>query len=94
MRRTETGNPVAEIFHCVENETCGKSLKLALLRGETLRAPMTSRSLSVVSGVAWVTDGGVDLLLREGERVSLARRRSDPAVISAVGEQGLFFELQ
>ena len=94
MRATETGYAVAEIFNCVEFETCGKSLRLALFRGETLRAPTRSRALSVLSGVAWVTDGGKDHLLREGESLRFARRRRDPAIISAVGDEGLFLALE
>ena len=70
----------ADVYRCVDAGTCGKGLRLALLPGETIRAPEDASALSVLVGNAWVSYGGEDLLLDRGERLRLGGSRRDPAV--------------
>jgi hypothetical protein len=83
----------ADVYRCIGGGACGTSLRLALVRGQALKAPRAASTLSVLSGTAWVSFGGEDLLLCRGESLRLEPRRRDPVIVSAVGEEGLFFEL-
>jgi hypothetical protein len=74
---------------------CGASdsaLRLVLLQGEVLRVPPTRGTLRVLSGTAWVSTDGEDILLRRDEFIDIARR-SDPPVVSGIGRDPLFFEV-
>jgi hypothetical protein len=68
------------------------ALRVALLYGEQLRLPGSSRNMLVLSGKAWVSFGGEDYILGSGDSLSVAEAR-DGAIISAVGEEDLFFEV-
>ncbi len=83
----------ADVYRCVETETCGRSLRLALLRGETIKAPRAASCLSALSGTAWVSFGGEDFLICRGENLRIEGRRRDPVIVSAVGDEGLFLEI-
>jgi hypothetical protein len=85
---------VKDIYRCVEDETCGRSVRLALIRGEILRAPRHASRLSILSGTAWVSNRGKDYLIGRGEKLPLETSHVDPALISAVGETPLFLELE
>jgi hypothetical protein len=67
-------------------------LRLALYRGETLCIPRSRRHLRVLSGAAWLTHCGQDVVLKQGQGAHLRRCR-DPAIISGLKDQGLFFEV-
>ena len=70
----------ADVYRCVETGTCGRSLRLALLRGETIKAPRAASALSVLSGIAWVSFGGEDFLLCRGENLRIDGRRGEEDV--------------
>jgi hypothetical protein len=67
---------------------------VTLLRGETLRVPKASRALRVLSGTAWVSLEGEDLVLARCEGLRLRGRRGHEAVVSAAGEESLLLELE
>jgi hypothetical protein len=84
---------IQDIYGCVQDDTCGKSLRLALVRGELLRAPRGARRLSILSGTAWVSIRGEDVLLSRGGELSLGPSSPGPALVSALGEEALFVEI-
>jgi hypothetical protein len=68
------------------------ALRVALLYGEQLRLPDSSRELQVLSGRAWVSQDGEDYILGSGESLAVAPRKGG-AIISALGGEALFFEI-
>jgi hypothetical protein len=84
------------LFQGVEravSATTPSVLRLVLLPGETLRIPRTYASITALSGTAWITRGGKDILLTSGERCELRAAR-DCTVISAIGSEALLFEVR
>ena len=84
------------LFQGVERasaETAPSILRLVLLPGETLRIPGARASIRALSGTAWITRDGKDILLATGEKKDLAAAR-DSAVISAIGTEALLFEVR
>jgi hypothetical protein len=79
---------------CLDSDISGRSLRLTLLRGEALRVPKASRALRVLSGTAWVSLEGEDLVLARCESLSLPGRRGHQAVVSSAGEEALLLELE
>jgi hypothetical protein len=71
---------------CVSSDS---ALRIVLLQGEVLRVPPASGTLRVLSGTAWVSFEGRDVLLSRGERLDIARRADRP-VVSGLGEPLLF----
>jgi hypothetical protein len=63
-------------------------LRLILYQGELLRLPRFSRGVEVLSGVAWVTDTGRDMVLAPGDKASLQSGKF-VALVSAVGNNPL-----
>lgn len=84
-----TGN----LASCIDTEHRQRSLRLALVRGEVLRLPPSAARLRVLSGTAWISLEGEDILLRDCESLPLHGRRGHEAVVSSMGEGELFFEL-
>jgi hypothetical protein len=84
------------LFQGVEGKgACGASnsaLRLVLLQGEALRVPSTRGTLRVLSGTAWVSLEGKDVLLGRNEIIDIARR-SDSPVVSGLGREPLLFEV-
>lgn len=66
-------------------------VRLTLAQGETFRIPVACQELQVLSGVAWISVAGKDLILSAGETVSL-EANNDIAVLSALGEEPLWLE--
>jgi hypothetical protein len=66
-------------------------LRVVLCPGELLRLPRRDVTLTVLSGSAWITRDGRDMVLGEGERLELAGR-GDRAVVSALGTAPLLLE--
>lgn len=85
---------INDIYRCVEEGTCGNSIRLALVGDELLRLPHSASRLSILSGTAWVSRGGEDIFLNRGESMPLGRGAVDPALVSAVGEGALFVEIR
>ena len=65
---------------------------VTLQKGDVYRMPSSSRSVWVVSGRAWVTHSGDDIVLDQGEHATFARR-TDPVVITSTGEKPLILEI-
>jgi hypothetical protein len=73
--------------------TAPSALRIVLLAGETLRIPGTQTSIRALSGTAWITREGKDILLSSGEQKDLPAAR-DCTVISAIGTEALLFEVR
>jgi hypothetical protein len=86
-------NLVLKIYGRVDEARPEKSLRLTLVRGELLKLPDSARSLAVLSGAAWISHEGRDLVLRAGEGLSFERGSGPPALLSALGEEALFIRL-
>jgi hypothetical protein len=67
-------------------------LRLMLRDDELFRLPVTSRGVQVVSGQAWLTVDGEDILLRKGEKLCLLARK-DSVLVSALGHAPLILEV-
>jgi len=68
------------------------ALRLALCPGEALTLPKSRRNLRVLSGNAWISRDGRDMILDSSQQVRLPVSR-DVAVISPVGLGALLFEV-
>jgi hypothetical protein len=69
------------------------TLRMVLVEGEALRLPLSTLSVSVLTGTAWITQAGTDTLLKAGACFDLAAA-ADHAVISAIGTVPLLFEMK
>jgi hypothetical protein len=67
-------------------------LRFALCSGELLRIPDNGRHLHVLSGTAWISAAGRDLVAPVGSCSKLVRTRY-PALVSGLGGQPLLFEI-
>jgi len=65
---------------------------LALYPGELLRIPRMRQRLHVLSGTAWVSTDGRDMVASPGGCMDLAGARY-PALVSGVGGEPLLFEV-
>jgi hypothetical protein len=65
---------------------------LTLNRGDVFRLPRACRDLWVVSGRAWVTFDGKDIILNNGERASF-KRGKDAVVVTSMGKAPLVLEI-
>lgn len=63
-----------------------------LEKSEVFRVPSGCRDIHVVSGIAWITVAGKDMILRPGEKASLSSNQ-DSAVISPLGNVPLTLEV-
>lgn len=67
-------------------------LRLMLRPNEVLRLPPASQGVHVVSGLAWLTRGGKDIFLQNGERAWLFEGK-DLALVSPLGCTPLIVEV-
>ena len=65
---------------------------MTLNKGDVVRLPRAIRDVWVVSGRAWVTYNGKDIVLTNGERASFARGK-DAVVITSMGKAPLVLEI-
>ena len=63
-----------------------------LFVGELLRIPRESRFLRVLSGTAWISVTGTDVVVPKGDSIKLIRTRN-PALVSALGIAPLLLEI-
>ena len=63
-----------------------------LFPGELLRIPRDSQRLDVLSGTAWITAAGTDVIVPPGSCAKLIRTRN-PALVSALGGEPLLLEI-
>jgi hypothetical protein len=68
------------------------TLRFALYSGELLRIPRDRQHLHVLSGTAWISAAGRDMVAAPGSCAKLGRTRH-PALVSALGIQPLLFEI-
>lgn len=64
---------------------------LSLSAGQVLRLKNTVREIKVISGCAWVSYAGQDILVGAGERTAFVLNRDFP-VVSALGNSPLLFD--
>ncbi len=81
---------VTELFKGKLN--CVMPFQVTLEKSEVFRIPQAYRQFQVLSGMAWLTVGGKDIILHSGEKASLESKK-DVAVISALGKMPLFLEV-
>lgn len=63
-----------------------------LEQGEVFRMPTGYQELYVLSGTAWISVNGQDIILLSGDKVSLETNKGS-ALISALGESSLSLEV-
>jgi hypothetical protein len=63
-----------------------------LRRDEVFRLPAASQAVQVVSGLAWLTMAGEDILLKSGQKLWLVANK-DLVLISALGQSPLVLEV-
>jgi hypothetical protein len=63
-----------------------------LEKGDVIRVPATYKELRVLSGVAWITVAGQDIILTSGETASL-ESNTGSAILSALGKLPLTLEV-
>jgi hypothetical protein len=74
-------------------------LRIVLLPGETLRIPRPRSTVKVLSGTAWLTSEGKDIILCDGqcrscdEKCQSTATSNEAPVISGVGSQAVLFEV-
>ena len=73
--------------------TAAAPLRIMLLPGEVLRFPRSRATIRVLSGTAWLTSGGEDVILCNGQGLSVATSKQPP-VISGIGAQAVLFEVR
>lgn len=66
--------------------------RFILQNGEVFRINHFYSEFQVLSGVAWVTIEGKDLILRSGEKLKFESKKA-VAIISALGKQQLIVEV-
>jgi hypothetical protein len=67
-------------------------LRFALYSGELLRIPRNKQRLHVLSGTAWISASGRDIVASPGSCVKIGRPRH-PALVSALGGGPLLLEI-
>jgi hypothetical protein len=68
-------------------------LRIVLLQGEALRIPRARTTIRVLSGTAWLTAGDEDIILYNGQCLSMATPKKSP-VISGIGSEPVLFEMR
>lgn len=66
--------------------------RLTLYPGKVFRLPQTGHSVRVLSGIAWLTVAGEDIILASNEAASLLPHQ-ETAVISALSNKPLLLEV-
>lgn len=66
--------------------------RFTLGNGEVFRIPHAYQEFQVLSGIAWLTIGGRDLILHSGEKIELELKK-DVAIISPLGNMRLMVEV-
>ena len=71
----------------------GRSIRIHLTPGEVCGLARGLGSVHVISGTAWISHRGRDILLASGERALIAQRRGDVALLSGLECKPLLVEL-
>lgn len=67
-------------------------VQFILEKGKVFRVPSACQQLHVLSGIAWLTVAGEDIILTAGEKVSLDSNQGF-AILSVLGEVPLILEV-
>ena len=67
-----------------------ESRHFRLSAGQVLRLKNTIRVINIISGCAWVSYAGEDMVLKAGDQASFPLKHDVP-VISSVGQSSLLF---
>jgi hypothetical protein len=76
-----------------DSSQMAQMLRLVLYKGEIFRLPGALAWMRVLSGKAWLTVGGQDIILGGGETASV-RSKKDVALVSTFGSAPLIFEVR
>jgi hypothetical protein len=74
--------------------TVGASTQLTLVGSETYRLSERRQTIRVLSGTAWITIEGKDVILGRGQQMALNVRRGDFSVLSGIQRSSLVVELK
>jgi quercetin dioxygenase-like cupin family protein len=84
-------SPLSKLFK--GNFKALASCRFTLEKGEVFRVPSACREIHVLSGIAWITVAGKDIILNTGEKISLESKK-DSAILSVLGNEPLNLEVQ
>lgn len=86
-------NPFKFLTHFLKgNLTSLTPCHFTLQKGEIFRIPSAYREIHVLSGIAWITVGGKDIILNSGEKALLTSYKGS-ALLSALGKLPLILEV-
>ena len=85
-------NLVAFYFSKVTSHEPIMPHRFTLGNGEVFRIPHIYQKFQVLSGIAWLTIGGRDLILHSGEKIEFESRK-DVVIISPLGKTRLMVEV-
>ncbi len=77
----------------VKNQNCSCCKLFALEHNQSLKLPQQVHELQVLSGSAWLTIAGQDIILNSQQVISIPKNKYG-AVISAISQEPLLFELR
>ncbi|HLP89526.1 MAG TPA: hypothetical protein VK184_13160 [Nostocaceae cyanobacterium] len=77
----------------VKQQNISSSRLFTLQHNQSLRLPQQLHELQILSGSAWLTIAGQDIILNSQQVLSIPKSKYG-AVISAISEEPLIFELQ
>jgi hypothetical protein len=87
----------AVLIHNIANRSARSSetgsLRLILLRTEALRVPKSIKLLRVLSGTAWISMDGRDVIVLAGAAAETKGLKT-PAVVSAAGTPAVIVEMR
>jgi hypothetical protein len=72
-------------------QSINEMLRLILYKGEVFRLPASFKEVQVLSGLAWLTINGKDILLEQGQKIALSSKE-DFALVSAMRDMPLVLE--
>jgi hypothetical protein len=77
----------------VKQQTISSSRLFTLQHNQSLRLPQQLQELQILSGAAWLTFAGQDIILNSQQILSIPKTKYG-AVISAISQEPLVFELR
>jgi hypothetical protein len=67
--------------------------RFTLEKGEVFRVPSACREIHVLSGIAWITVAGKDIILKSGEKISTESKKGS-IILSVLGDKPVILEVQ
>jgi|WetSurMetagenome_2_1015567.scaffolds.fasta_scaffold596513_2 hypothetical protein len=99
MTSIDTSALIQGVVRGAKSADSAAPLRIVLLPGETLRIPHPHANVHVLSGTAWLTTEGKDIILCGGqclscnEQCQASATAKEPPVISGLGSQAVLFEV-